>query len=541
MRKNSVVKSRPASTMLAFALMLGSGGAAFAQTPLAPEQVVQANAEASSNGDLSGLLAVFADDARSYDRPTDPHKLTGELSDTIGSKDQLAAYFKAEFAKPPLARERILATATVGDVVIAAGESAKPPDYASGMRFLTGYRVRDGQIRDLWHIAWIPADAPTGPDPTEVIRQLIAANNARDADSFLALFSPDAKNFRYSDDPHKLADQPPRTLVDAASREKAFRKYFAGTPVQVKAVKLFSVGDLVVEQSHVTGFADAPEKIVNEVSIYRVRGGRIVDDWLLGEEALPAFAADEPEAVVRNEVAALTEGRLDALVELFAADAVIHQPPTTAHALIGERAAANREQVRRLLETALTRSPQGRFEIADTVALGELVVARVAVAVPSAPDRNNHHLSIFRVRDGAIHGLWQVVKEYGARPDSGTAAKAVVHRLGEANNRGDADAFVALFHPDAKHFHPRRDPARLGGGPSKKVTDLASRRRAYREMFADGAPTQIKTVDGLALGEWVATIDEATHRDGTRVDNLSIYRVRDDLIIDDWHLTDQER
>jgi sugar lactone lactonase YvrE len=32
------------------------------------------------------------------------------------------------------------------------------------------YRVRDGQIHDLWHIAWIPADAPTGPDPVEAIR-----------------------------------------------------------------------------------------------------------------------------------------------------------------------------------------------------------------------------------------------------------------------------------------------------------------------------------------------------------------------------------
>ncbi len=287
MRKRSFVnESRLASAMLALALMPGSGGAAFAQAPLTPEQVVQVNAEALSNGDLPGLLAVFADDARSYNRPTDPHKLTGQLSEKIGSKDQLAAYFKAEFAKPPLAREKILATATVGDVVIAAGESAKPPGYAPGMRFLTGYRVRDGQIHDLWHIAWLPAAAPAGPDPTEVIRQLIAANNARDADHFLALFSPDAKNFRYSDDPRKLADKPSKTLVDAASREKAFRKYFAGTPVQVEAVKLFSVGDLVVEQSHVTGFADAPEKIVNEISIYRIRDGRIVDDWLLGEETL---------------------------------------------------------------------------------------------------------------------------------------------------------------------------------------------------------------------------------------------------------------
>ncbi len=280
-----------AGTMLALVLVLMPGcGAARAQGTPTPQQVVRAHAEAWSHGDLPGLLALFSDDARSYDRPTDPHKLTGELSDTIGSKDQLAAYFKTASAKPPLAREQITEMATVGDLVIAAGESASPPDYADGMRFLTGYRVRDGRINDLWHIAWIRADAPVGPDPADVIRQLIAANNARDADRFLALFSPDAKNFRSSGDPRKLADKPSRTLVDAASREKFFRDYFAGAPVQVEAVKLFSIGDLVVEQSHVTGFADAPEKTVNEISIYRVRDGRIVDDWVLGEETLQAPA-----------------------------------------------------------------------------------------------------------------------------------------------------------------------------------------------------------------------------------------------------------
>lgn len=195
--------SRFACAMLAFALMPFDSGAAFAQAAPTPEQeqVVLAHAEAWSNSDLQGLLALFSDDARSYKRPTDPHKLTGELSDTIGSKDQLAAYFKTISAKP-LAREKVIAMATVGDVVIAAGESADPSGYAPGMRFLTGYRVRDGRIHDLWHIAWIPAQAPAGPDPAEVIRQLIAANNARDADRFLASFSPDAKTFRYSDDPH---------------------------------------------------------------------------------------------------------------------------------------------------------------------------------------------------------------------------------------------------------------------------------------------------------------------------------------------------
>ncbi len=281
--------------MLALVLVPASSGAAFAQTAPTPEQVVLAHAEAWSNGDLPGLLALVADDARSYERPTDPYKLTGELSDTIGSKDQLAAYFRAISAKP-MARETVAEMAAVGDVIIAAGVSTDPQDDASGMRFLTGYRVRDGQIHDLWHIAWIPAQAPVGPDPAEVIRQLIAANNARDTDRFLVLFSPDAKHFRYSDDPRKLADTPPEMLGDAASRETLFRHYFAGAPAQVEAIKLFSVGDLVVEQSHLTGFSDAPERTVNRAFIYRVRDGRVTEQWLLGEDILetPASGAMRP-------------------------------------------------------------------------------------------------------------------------------------------------------------------------------------------------------------------------------------------------------
>jgi len=271
--------------VLTFAWLFATG-TAVAQNPRTPEQVVLADAAALSNGDLPGLLALFAEDARIYKRPTDPHQLVGALSDKMGRKDQLEAYFKPLFAKPPLPREKVIALATMGELVVALVEFADPPSYVPTTRFLTAFRVRDGQIHDLWHLAQAPATASPGEDPANVIRQLIAANNARDADRFLALFSPDAKNFRPSQDPHQLAGQPSKTLVDAASRAKFYRRIFAETPVQVTAVNLFSVGDLVVEHSHVTGFADAPDKVVNEISIYRVQDDRIVDDWFLGEETL---------------------------------------------------------------------------------------------------------------------------------------------------------------------------------------------------------------------------------------------------------------
>ncbi|WP_158549212.1 nuclear transport factor 2 family protein [Lysobacter silvisoli] len=285
MRWNSRFEPLPCVAVLALWLTLAA--VASAQAPATPEQVVRRHAQAWSEGDVAGLLALFDEDARSYDRSRDPLRLAGARSQAIGSKAQLADYF-SRAVRSPLARETVEHIAVVGDLAIAAGYSAQPPDYSQRMRFLTAFRIRDGRIHDLWHIAWLPEQAPAQPDPSRTVRALIEANNARDADRFLSLFDPQARNFRHSADPRQLAEQPSKTLVDAASRERYFRKYFAGTPVQVRAVALFSVGDLVVEQSHVSGFADAPGKRVNEVSIYRIRDGRIVGDWLLAEETLPA-------------------------------------------------------------------------------------------------------------------------------------------------------------------------------------------------------------------------------------------------------------
>jgi hypothetical protein len=53
-----------------------------------------AHATAWGEGDPSRLLALFADDARGFDRSSGQHVLTGRLSDTIGSKDRLASYYK---------------------------------------------------------------------------------------------------------------------------------------------------------------------------------------------------------------------------------------------------------------------------------------------------------------------------------------------------------------------------------------------------------------------------------------------------------------
>lgn len=263
---------------------------------------------------------------------------------------------------------------------------------------------------------------------------------------------------------------------------------------------------------------------------------------LLAMPGTVAAAPASPEAVVMKDSAAINGGDLEGLMAVLAPDLKVYSRPTEAHTLVGPQSQriGDREQVRSFFKDVFAKPPLARHEVIDTVSLGEWVVARVVFQAPTDA-RADHGLTIFRVRNDLIDRIWHVAIEEDATPQSGDAAKATIGRLVEANNRGDVDAFLALFSPDARNFHFRHDPERPGGAPSRSVVDKQSRERVFREMFAKGAPAQVKTVDSLALGEWVVARDEAVRPDGTVLDELSIYRVRDGLIIDDWYMAEQPR
>lgn len=257
--------------------------------------------------------------------------------------------------------------------------------------------------------------------------------------------------------------------------------------------------------------------------------------WSPGAAAA-VVAANEPEAVVLKDFAALGSGDVEGLAAVFAPQFAMHGLPTAPHALAGPRSdrLRTREQLRAHFEQAFVAKPPARHEVLEIVSLGDLVVVRVAIHLPdvTAPDLA---FTVFRVRDGLIRDIWHIAHERDAGPRSGEAARATIQRLVAAHNRGDADAFVALYHPDARHSHVRHDRAQLGGGPARRTTDHASRRRFYRDLYAKGAPVQVDIAASAALDEWVATRERYADPDGPR-DHLTLYRVRDGLIIDDWHL-----
>lgn len=256
--------------------------------------------------------------------------------------------------------------------------------------------------------------------------------------------------------------------------------------------------------------------------------------------AVEATAANAEEAVVLKDSAALNNADLDALMAVLSPSLRIYNPATEPHTLVGplSQKIGTYEQVRRHFSEAFKQGPGGRHEVVEMVSLGEVVLARVEFQLPGE-SAIRPMLTGFRVRDGRIDRIWHIVR-FESEPDGSDASQAVIRRFNEAADRNDVEAFLSLFAADARNFHFRSAPDTLGGGPSKSITDAASRERVFRSMFAE-RPARIEALDGFALGEWVVSHDRATQQDGSVSEGLSIYRVQDDRIVDDWYVAQQAR
>lgn len=247
-----------------------------------PQAVVRADVQALNDGNAASLLALFAPDARIFRVPQDPDRLTGALSDKMGTQEQRKTFFGEMLARRPLVRTDLLATVAAGDLVAAklkfTNPDGSPPGYG-----LAIYRVRDGLIQDLWHIASAQQDdTAVARSSQEVVARFAAANNRGDVEAFLALFSPRAKNFRNTGDPHALGDKPSTKIVDEKSRRDAYLQMFAnGAPAQVETLGTVALNDMVVARE----LATLPTgKVVDEISVYRVENGLIACDWFIFDQ-----------------------------------------------------------------------------------------------------------------------------------------------------------------------------------------------------------------------------------------------------------------
>lgn len=255
--------------------------------------------------------------------------------------------------------------------------------------------------------------------------------------------------------------------------------------------------------------------------------------------AVEATATNAEEAVVLADSAALNNADLDALMAVLAPSLRIYKHSTEPHVLVGPLSdrIGTRDQVHSFFSEAF-KQPQGRHEVLDMVSLRDLVLAHVEFQQPG--ETTTHQmLTGFRVRNGLIETIWHIARAENAPRDSGAAAAAVIRRFNEAADRNDIETFLALYAPDARNSHFRYAPETLGGGPSKSITDAASRERVFRTMFAE-RPARIQVLESFAVGEWVVSHDRASRKDGVVSEGLSLYRVVNGRIVDDWYVAEQK-
>lgn len=119
------------------------------------------------------------------------------------------------------------------------------------------------------------------------------------------------------------------------------------------------------------------------------------------------------------------------------------------------------------------------------------------------------------------------------QPPGGSASESVVRALIDAGNRSDVEAWLSLFHPDARHFRKSVSDHALADTPSTKVVDSASRRAFYQEIFSRPQKTRGEIVELISLGELVMSRG-IFHRPEGRLHTLTVYRVRDGKILDLW-------
>ncbi len=248
-----------------------------------PQALVRADVQAMNDGNAATLLSLFAADARIFRTPENPDRLTGALSDQMGTREQRKAYFGELLARRPLARVQLLDIAAAGDLVVAKLKVTTPDDSPPGYT-LAIYRVRDGLIQDLWHIARSEQDdAAAARSGEQIVQKFREANNRGDLEAFLALFSPRAKNFRNTGDPHALGDKPSARIVDEKTRREAYQQMFAnGAPAQVETLGTVALNDMIVARE----VAALPNgKVLDELSVYRIENGLIVHDWFIFDQA----------------------------------------------------------------------------------------------------------------------------------------------------------------------------------------------------------------------------------------------------------------
>jgi hypothetical protein len=249
----------------------------------------------------------------------------------------------------------------------------------------------------------------------------------------------------------------------------------------------------------------------------------------------------EPEALVRAQIQALNAGNTAAVLTFFAPEARVFSVPQDPDRLVGAASdEMSTHEQRKSYFTAMLSRPPPRAELLDAVSAGDLVVAKLKLE-PVSSSQPEYRLMIYRIREGQIHDQWQVARSDEDAAGPARETEEVVRKFAQANNRGDLEAFLALFSARAKNFRNSGEPHMLGDKPSVTMVDAKGRRAAYSKMFAKGAPAQVQTLGTVTLGNMIAAREVAKLPDGKVLDEISVYHIENGLILRDWFIFNEAR
>jgi hypothetical protein len=115
------------------------------------------------------------------------------------------------------------------------------------------------------------------PSPEQVVRDYAATWNANDPAGFFALQASDIHKFALD---ATTAEFKLTTSGLDVVKQKYTPLFAKPSRVHVEIASLTTLGDIVVTRDHVTN--DAEKYVSNEMTMYQVRDGRIVNIWYLG-------------------------------------------------------------------------------------------------------------------------------------------------------------------------------------------------------------------------------------------------------------------
>ena len=123
----------------------------------------------------------------------------------------------------------------------------------------------------------VVAFAGDAPSPEQVVRDYAATWNSNDPAGFFALQASDIHKFALD---ATTAEFKLTTSGLEVVKQKYAPLFAKPSRVHVEIASLTTLGEIVVMRDHVTN--DAEKYVSNEMTMYQVRDGRIINIWYLG-------------------------------------------------------------------------------------------------------------------------------------------------------------------------------------------------------------------------------------------------------------------